>query len=110
MQQTDATHEATREAINRLRLKTNTSKYQRNSHDATVASLGAFVATLDPNEIGKFRTPSLLHIARTAPYMHDGSVATLRDAIQIEVKVRAPQVRLSEEEIEALVAYLAKLE
>jgi cytochrome c peroxidase len=97
--------EATRSAINRLRLKTSTSKYQRNSHDATVASLGAFAATLDPNDIGKFRTPSLLHVASTAPYMHDGSVATLREAIQTEMKIRAPQVRLLDDDIEALVAY-----
>jgi cytochrome c peroxidase len=101
--------EATRSAINRLRLKTNTSKYQRNSHDAIVASLGAFVATLDPSDIGKFRTPSLLHIARTAPYMHDGSVATLREAIQVEMKIRVPQAILSDEEIEALSAYLVTL-
>ncbi len=101
--------EATRTAINRLRLKTNTSKYQRNSQDATIASLGAFAATLDPNDIGKFRTPSLLHVAHTAPYMHDGSVATLRDAIQIEMKIRAPQVIFSDEEIDALSAYLAAL-
>jgi cytochrome c peroxidase len=98
--------ETTRAAINRLRLKTNTSKYQRNSHDAIVASLGAFVATLDPHDLGKFRTPSLLHVARTAPYMHDGSVATLREAIQTEMKVRAPRTRFSDEEIEALSAYL----
>ncbi len=101
--------EAMRIAMNRLRLKTNTSKYQRNSHDPIVANLGAFATTLDPTDIGKFRTPSLLHIAHTAPYMHDGSVATLREAIQIEMKVRAPGVIFSDEEIEALGAYLATL-
>lgn len=101
--------EATRLAINRLRLKTNTSKYQRNSHDAVVANLGAFAATLDPNDIGKFRTPSLLHVARTAPYMHDGSASTLREAIQIEMKMRAPQERFSDAEIGALSAYLVTL-
>lgn len=98
--------EDTRTAINRLRLKTNTNKYQRNSHDAIVASLGAFAATLDPDDIGKFRTPSLLHVARTAPYMHDGSVETLREAIQIEMKVRVPPVRFSDEEIDAITFYL----
>ncbi len=101
--------EATRAAINRLRLKTATSKYQRNSHDATAASLGVFAATLNPDDIGKFRTPSLRHIARTAPYMHDGNVATLREAIQIEIKMRAPHVKFSAEEVDALAAYLATL-
>jgi cytochrome c peroxidase len=32
-------------------------------------------------DVGKFRVPTLRNIAVTAPYMHDGSVATLADAI-----------------------------
>jgi len=32
-------------------------------------------------DIGKFRTPSLRNVALTAPYMHDGSITTLRDVI-----------------------------
>lgn len=31
---------------------------------------------------GKFRTPTLRNIALTAPYMHDGSIATLREVIE----------------------------
>jgi cytochrome c peroxidase len=31
--------------------------------------------------MGRFRTPSLRNVAVTAPYMHDGSVATLAEAI-----------------------------
>ena len=31
--------------------------------------------------MGKFKAPTLRNIAVTAPYMHDGSVATLEDAI-----------------------------
>lgn len=30
---------------------------------------------------GAFKTPTLREVARTAPYMHDGSIATLEDAI-----------------------------
>lgn len=33
-------------------------------------------------DMGRFRAPSLRNIAVTAPYMHDGSVATLEDAIR----------------------------
>ena len=33
-------------------------------------------------EDGKFRTPPLRNIALTAPYMHDGSLATLRDVLE----------------------------
>jgi len=31
---------------------------------------------------GKFKTPTLREVARTAPYMHDGSIATLKDVIE----------------------------
>jgi cytochrome c peroxidase len=31
---------------------------------------------------GKFKTPTLREVARTAPYMHDGSIATLEDVIE----------------------------
>ena len=34
-----------------------------------------------PEDIGKFRPPSLRNVAVTAPYMHDGSLATLEDVI-----------------------------
>lgn len=34
-----------------------------------------------PEDMGRFRTPSLRNVAVTAPYMHDGSVATLAEAI-----------------------------
>ncbi len=33
-------------------------------------------------DIGKFRTPTLRNIALTAPYMHDGSIATLEEVLQ----------------------------
>lgn len=35
------------------------------------------------NHEGRFRAPTLINISRTAPYMHDGSVATLADVINI---------------------------
>ncbi|MBS1570198.1 MAG: c-type cytochrome [Bacteroidetes bacterium] len=37
--------------------------------------------TLDPADRGKFKTPTLRNIALTAPYMHDGSMATLEQVI-----------------------------
>ena len=42
---------------------------------------GVYEITLDSADIGRFRAPTLRNIALTAPYMHDGSVATLEDAI-----------------------------
>ena len=34
-----------------------------------------------PEDVGKFRTPSLRNVAVTPPYMHDGSIPTLRGVI-----------------------------
>lgn len=38
-------------------------------------------ATGRPEDNGRFRVPTLRNVARTAPYMHDGSIATLREVI-----------------------------
>ncbi|NWF79348.1 MAG: di-heme enzyme [Chloroflexi bacterium] len=35
-----------------------------------------------PEDMGRFRAPSLRNVALTAPYMHDGSVATLEDVVR----------------------------
>jgi cytochrome c peroxidase len=35
-----------------------------------------------PTDRGAFKTPTLREISRTAPYMHDGSLATLNDVIE----------------------------
>ena len=42
---------------------------------------GLFEQTQKAEDMGKFRVPSLRNIAITAPYMHDGSLATLQDVI-----------------------------
>lgn len=57
--------------------------------DEDVAELGRFVVTYQPADIGKFRTPSLRNVALTAPYMHDGSVPTLEDAVEYELYYRS---------------------
>lgn len=44
---------------------------------------GLFELTGEADDMGKFRAPSLRNIAVTAPYMHDGTVATLEDVIEI---------------------------
>ncbi|EHP44242.1 cytochrome-c peroxidase [Cupriavidus basilensis OR16] len=59
--------------------------------DDDIAELGRFFITLDPADIGKFRTPSLRNVALTAPYMHDGSVPTLEQAVEHEIYYRTAQ-------------------
>lgn len=38
--------------------------------------------TGDPSELGQFRAPTLRNIKLTAPYMHNGSIATLREVME----------------------------
>jgi len=44
-------------------------------------NVGIYEHTHEPLDIGRFKTPTLRNIALTAPYMHDGTVATLEDVI-----------------------------
>ena len=43
---------------------------------------GRYEVTKNQNDLGKFKVPGLRNVAVTAPYMHDGSFATLRDVIE----------------------------
>ena len=45
------------------------------------ANTGLFEHTGDRADMGRFKPPTLRNIARTAPYMHDGSLATLGDVL-----------------------------
>ena len=42
---------------------------------------GLFEITFERSDMGHFKPPSLRNIAVTAPYMHDGSIATLEEVI-----------------------------
>ncbi|WP_427158599.1 MbnH family di-heme enzyme [Aliinostoc sp. HNIBRCY26] len=42
---------------------------------------GVHEITALPSDMGRFKAPSLRNIALTAPYMHDGSIATLSEVI-----------------------------
>ena len=57
-----------------------------------------------------FDTPTMLELWRTAPYLHDGSAATLRDVILLNHNDRHGRTsRLSPQEIDDLVAYLQSI-
>ncbi len=49
--------------------------------DPRTSEIGRFAITTTFDDVGAFKTPTLRNVAVTAPYMHDGSVATLRDAV-----------------------------
>lgn len=45
------------------------------------SEIGRFVVTRGFDDLGAFKTPTLRNVAATAPYMHDGSLATLREVV-----------------------------
>ena len=101
-----------------------------NTGDYPARDQGLYDLTLNPNHKGLFRPQSLRNVALTAPYMHDGSIATLRDVVKhyaaggrlIESGAFAGDGRLNpnksglvrgfratEEELDAVVAFLESL-
>jgi cytochrome c peroxidase len=47
-----------------------------------ISDQGLIEVTLQSNDMGKFRAPTLRNVEVSAPYMHDGSLATLDDVIE----------------------------
>jgi cytochrome c peroxidase len=50
--------------------------------DPRTSELGRFAISHGFDDLGSFKTPTLRNIAVTAPYMHDGSIATLREVVE----------------------------
>ncbi|HET7209274.1 MAG TPA: cytochrome c peroxidase [Terriglobales bacterium] len=46
---------------------------------------GRFAVTNNPVDKGAFKTPSLRNVALTAPYMHDGSLKTLKEVVDFYI-------------------------
>jgi cytochrome c peroxidase len=83
-----------------------------------VAEPGRAEITGDARERGAFKTPTLRGVALTAPYMHDGSLATLEEVVTFyarggnAIPERDPDLHafeLSEQEAASLVAFLKAL-
>lgn len=51
--------------------------------DQTTPDPGRGKISNKPEETGSFKTPTLRDVARSAPYFHDGSVATLEEAVDL---------------------------
>ena len=90
--------------------------------DATSGSYkdeGRSVVSHDENDKGAFKTPGLRECSRRAPYMHDGSLATLEDVVEHYRKGGTPNPHLSpkmqkldltDDDARALVAFLKALD
>ena len=79
---------------------------------------GRFTISHNERDRGVFKTPALREISRTAPYMHDGSLATLDDVAEfysngarrnpdIDAEIRA--TNFTAEEKRSLLAFLRSL-
>jgi cytochrome c peroxidase len=57
---------------------------------------GREAVTNDPADRGRFKTPTLRALALTAPYMHDGSLATLEEVVDYYARGGNPHAQLDE--------------
>ncbi len=80
--------------------------------------LGRFEVTKNDEHKGQFKTPTLRDVELTAPYMHDGSINTLREVVEFynqggvanpHLDAHIKPLELTEQEIDDLVAFLKAL-
>jgi cytochrome c peroxidase len=64
--------------------------------DKPEPDLGRFVVSKEETDTGAFKTPTVRNAALTAPYMHDGSVATLEEVVEWYDKGGHPNPHLSD--------------
>lgn len=68
--------------------------------DAAEPDKGRFNATKKDEDTGAFMTPTLRDIAKSAPYFHDGSSATLEDAVDLMLGGGKPNQYLDKKNLE----------
>jgi cytochrome c peroxidase len=81
------------------------------------SELGHFVVSMKTSDLGAFKTPTLRNIAVTGPYMHDGSMETLEEVMELYNKggEKNPflgsvlELDLTEEEIADVIEFLKSL-
>lgn len=69
---------------------------------------GRFNQTKDPDDMHRFKVPSLRNITLTAPYMHDGTIKDLREAVRVMGKYQSNKT-FSEQELDEITAFLESL-
>jgi cytochrome c peroxidase len=65
-----------------------------NEQTQTFADEGRFAVTKKESDKGAFKTPSLRDVSKRAPYMHDGSVKTLKEVVELYKKGGIPNPQL----------------
>lgn len=76
--------------------------------NVTHGDLGRFNVTAREEDRFVFRVPSLRNVALTAPYFHDGSAATLEDAVRVMAQYQLGR-ELEPKDRDDLVAFLRSL-
>ncbi len=74
----------------------------------TTADNGRFNVTKQENDRHVFKVPNLRNVELTYPYFHDGSIASLDEAVKIMAQVQADK-HLNQDEADSLVAFLKTL-
>ena len=88
------------------------------------SDLGRFDFTKEEKDKGAFKTPGLRDVSKHAPYMHDGSVKTLAEVVELYSKGGTPNPNLdrkidrrfaerldfSKDQIKQLVAFMESLD
>ena len=82
--------------------------YFKRRGDITDADLGRYNITGNEEDRHSFKVPSLRMAAHTAPYLHDGSAETLRDAVDAMFEFQLGREAPSEEK-DAIVAFIKTL-
>lgn len=72
------------------------------------ADYGRYNVTGREEDRYKFKVPGLRNVARTAPYFHDGSAATLEEAVGVMVEYQLGRL-VTPEQVTQLVAFLESL-
>ena len=84
------------------------NEYFKKRGNITEADFGRFNVTGNPADRHSFKVPSLRMAAHTAPYLHDGSAATLREAVDIMFEFQLGR-EAPDEDKDAIVAFIKTL-
>jgi cytochrome c peroxidase len=82
--------------------------YFKDRGNISTADYGRFNVTHNEADRHVFRVPSLRNVERTAPYFHDGSAQTLRQAITVMAKYQLGR-SLGDRQAEVIEAFLRSL-
>jgi cytochrome c peroxidase len=75
----------------------------------TTTDIGRFGVTKQEADRYVFKVPTLRNVEMTAPYLHDGSQATLKDVIRLMMKYQTVAGTRSEEDIASVEEFLKTL-